>query len=188
MKRLHLMMAFWGGMVSLCLLLPLSEQRAIRKSEMVADWPVVRGVVLSSRLSRGDSPLVFYRYEVDGRVFENNRIWLYGPSKWARGLSKWEAERIVQAYHPGEYVIVYHDPKDPSRSALKPGSRFSSQDRLRDSRKESLSAAAWFGGIGLFLLLVYKRELAKPLGLLGAISLVLFVAFWLYLFAWMVFF
>jgi hypothetical protein len=86
-------------------------------------WPTVTGQVVestvdSSRRSSGRtkySPKVRYAYEVAGRRFENNHVWL-NDSKSFRDRGK--ASSIVAAYRAGGPATIFYDPADPSRSLL----------------------------------------------------------------------
>lgn len=105
-------LAFWGWNI-------LQEARAS------ASWPTVDGTVLTSSVEHrtdgeGDdiySPLVVYRYTVNGRTFTNDTI------KQLREAydSRREAEGITSAYPVGIKVNVHYDPDQPERSVLEAG-------------------------------------------------------------------
>ncbi|MFM8732280.1 MAG: DUF3592 domain-containing protein [Phycisphaerales bacterium] len=90
-------------------------------------WPTAAGTVAESRVhhttrtKRGRtsstwSPDVTYRYTVDGREFEAQRI-----SFRVSGSSQSEAQAVVDAHPVGSAVIVHHAPDDPSIACLEPG-------------------------------------------------------------------
>jgi hypothetical protein len=90
-------------------------------------WPTAAGTVTESRVSHSTrtrrgrtssiwSPLVSYRYSVDGREFEARRIsFRIGSS------SQSEAQAAVDAYPVGSAVTVRHSTDDPSLACLEPG-------------------------------------------------------------------
>jgi Protein of unknown function (DUF3592) len=59
-------------------------------------------------------PKVTYRFAAAGRVYEGSRLNL-GPY-----ASRYQdrAQEALRAYHPGDSVVVYVDPSDPSRSFI----------------------------------------------------------------------
>ena len=90
-------------------------------------WPTAAGTVTESRAhhstrskrgrtSSSWSPVVSYRYSVDGREFEARRI-----SFRVSGGSQSEAQAAVDAYPVGSAVTVRHSPDDPSLACLEPG-------------------------------------------------------------------
>ena len=90
-------------------------------------WPTAAGTVAESRMhhrthtNRGRtsstwSPHVTYRYSVDGREFEAQRI-----SFRVGGWSRSEAQAVVDAHPVGSAVTVHHAPDDPSLACLEPG-------------------------------------------------------------------
>lgn len=106
---------------------------ALRDASRTADWPTVRGVVLSSTVERqvnydddgedaGEvesilfAPIVKYRYAVGGVVREGSRVDAFGTSSsdeaWARG--------VAARYVPGAPVTVYHS-SDGRDAVLEPG-------------------------------------------------------------------
>lgn len=105
----------------------LNHQRA----SDAATWPGVPGTVLhsditttSSRDSRNRqrtmySPVVRYRYEVDGRAYESDRLGAAGT--WS--TSSIEEARADAARRPvGSSVTVHVNPSDPSDACLEAGS------------------------------------------------------------------
>lgn len=106
---------------------------ALRDASRTADWPTVRGVVLSSTVERqvtydddGDdagevesilfAPIVTYRYTVDGVTRRGSRVDAFttatSDEAWARD--------VAARYVPGKAVSVYHSP-DGKDAVLQPG-------------------------------------------------------------------
>ena len=90
-------------------------------------WPTAAGTVTESRVlhntrtkrgrtSSSWSPHVTYRYSVEGREFEAQRI-----SFRVSGSSQSEAQAVVDAHPVGTAVTVRHSPDDPSLACLEPG-------------------------------------------------------------------
>lgn len=80
-------------------------------------WPNTRGTVLSATVqmshtarARRESPLVFYAYQVDGRMFQGHRVRATGHCT--------NASEVIARYPAGASVVVYYDPTDPANSAL----------------------------------------------------------------------
>jgi Protein of unknown function (DUF3592) len=74
------------------------------------------GTVLSSTVQvsnrgavRTENPLIFYAYQVDGQVFQGNRVRRNGNGVTATATVRYPA---------GACVIVYYDPTNPGHSAL----------------------------------------------------------------------
>jgi hypothetical protein len=88
-------------------------------------WPTVEGTVLTSSVEHstdaegGDSysPVVVYRYTVNGQTFENNTI-KFGENSYG---SRRKADGIASAYPVGMKVNVHYDPDQPERSVLEAG-------------------------------------------------------------------
>ena len=90
-------------------------------------WPVAGGTVTESRIGRARggnrttySPEVRYRYEVDGRVYESDRIYFSGIDL---SSNHDYALDITARYAVGRDVEVYHHPGDPELAVLQPGIR-----------------------------------------------------------------
>jgi hypothetical protein len=86
-------------------------------------WRSVRGEIVRSRMLSGGSNRaqvsynfeVSYRYVVDGRPHEGNRLSLDRP--WTM-LSKEEAEGLCARYRPGAKGTVHVHPTNPARALL----------------------------------------------------------------------
>jgi hypothetical protein len=85
-------------------------------------WPSVTGRVIESTIERSrssrrtqHSPKITYSYEVAGRQYQNNHIWL-NESKSFRDYGK--ALDVVGLYKAGGPAQVFYDPADPARSRL----------------------------------------------------------------------
>lgn len=89
-------------------------------------WPNVVGEVLDaesdqiagSQTGRSWMIRVRYRYQVDGREFESDRI---AFSRQIGGRTRIQADDELQQYVPGGPVLVYFDPAQPDRAVLRPG-------------------------------------------------------------------
>jgi hypothetical protein len=101
-----------------------------RKASAMADWPVVNGKVLASKVTetvdaQSDGPditryipVVTYAYEVDGKALQSDVIRI-GLNQFGRNLS--EARRYVGRYPIGATVSVRYDPSNPSIAILEVG-------------------------------------------------------------------
>lgn len=90
-----------------------------------AEWPCVQGVVLSSyvrysddrNLKRvGGTPEISYRYEAQGRTYENDMVTYVNG-----GYGNDWAMKLVEAHPVGHHATVYFDPNGPHESVLIPG-------------------------------------------------------------------
>jgi hypothetical protein len=90
-------------------------------------WPTVPGVVLDSYIQegnmaeggRGSRPIVEYQYEVNGKTYQNNRIYVGSSTAMSSGgfsdiLYQLEARR----YPAGKQVMVRYDPSNPANAIL----------------------------------------------------------------------
>lgn len=93
-------------------------------------WPTVEGVVVSTEIkwhrrsgsdqrSRRTSymPVVTYRYDVSGDVYENDRMAFAQPSS----STERSARRVLGRYPVGGGVTVHYHPRKPGLSVLEPG-------------------------------------------------------------------
>jgi hypothetical protein len=71
-------------------------------------------------IGRGWAPTVAYRYEVDGKTLEANRIGLWGMVWW-RGFQEEQAQEWSQRWIEGHEVPVHYDPARPGAALLLPG-------------------------------------------------------------------
>jgi hypothetical protein len=86
-----------------------------------ARWLHTMGTVLSSSvqvdtMGRRENPLVLYAYQVNGQVFQGQR--LHPPGVPRRNGEPTTASGTVARYPAGASVVVYYDPTDPANSAL----------------------------------------------------------------------
>ncbi|MCA9165715.1 MAG: DUF3592 domain-containing protein [Pirellulaceae bacterium] len=90
-----------------------------------AEWPSVQGEVLNSyvRYSHdrglkraGGTPEISYRYEVQGRTYENDMVTYVND-----GYGNDWATQLVEAHPVGHLATVYFDPNGPHESVLIPG-------------------------------------------------------------------
>lgn len=90
-----------------------------RAREATSDsWSTTTGTVLSSSVQVGTSgsvrteqPLVFYAYQVNGQVFQGQRIRFHDQPL--------QASAVVDRCSAGSAVIVFYDPADPANSTLR---------------------------------------------------------------------
>ncbi len=97
-----------------------------RQALAMQTWQSAPGAVINAEIysytqwkegvqHRYYAPRVTYRYTVNGRQYEGDRVNLAAESAWNRpGL----AERKLQKYPVGATVTVYYNPKAPGESAL----------------------------------------------------------------------
>jgi len=95
----------------------------VKKTMDARDWPRTRGTVISSavKVERGDSgfmfsPRVRYEYSVAGKTYAAERVSFGDYADSERSV----ARRIVDRYHPGQEVVGYYDPEDPTGAVLEP--------------------------------------------------------------------
>ena len=89
-------------------------------------WPTVVGEVVDaesgriagSQSGRSWTIRVRYRYQVDGREFESDRL---AFSRQIGGRTRIQADDELRQYVPGGPVLVHHDPDRPHRAVLRPG-------------------------------------------------------------------
>lgn len=116
-------LALWIFLAIMCVPLMVvlgmaARGRASRK------WPGVEGTVLGAEVvavtrkqGRAHAPVVRYRYEVNGRSYEGERIALGPP----RSGSLASAEATLATYLDNEHVMVYYDPENPAKAVLERG-------------------------------------------------------------------
>lgn len=83
-------------------------------------WPSTEGLVLVSEVrdeggENGWRAHVRYRYEVDGRTYENSRIAVaveYGRE------GRQAHQELAARFPAGAHVTVYHNPQNPADAAL----------------------------------------------------------------------
>ena len=118
--------------------------RLLLDGHLSLQWPTVIGEVLHAesdqvaggQAGRGWSIRVGYQYEVDGEVYEGNRLEF---SRQLGGRTRIQADDELRKYVPGGQILVHYDPNRPHRAVIWPGA---------DQR-------AYFGltvGIGLILI------------------------------------
>lgn len=107
----------WGFIVA-------GRARAARR------WPLAPGMVMYSGLgsrrtttsSGGRSTVyqaqVIYRYQVDGQIYEGDRL-NFG-SAWTGGFNSGGQARKVEEYPPGRRIEVHYNPADPTQAVLEP--------------------------------------------------------------------
>jgi len=99
------------------------------------NWPTVPGVIMSSKVVKTDRmetntrpggkgmtsrivylPAVSYKYEVDGRQYRSDRVFLWMKSEDYHDPKN--ARKIVGRYPQGKGVTVYYDPEDHLQAVL----------------------------------------------------------------------
>jgi hypothetical protein len=101
-----------------------------RKSAVVradaAHWAHTMGTVVSATVqvshtgtARREQPLVFYAFQVNGEVFQGQRVRVadqFGRVRVAGAPSS--ASSTIARYPAGSSVVVYYDPQNPGKCAL----------------------------------------------------------------------
>lgn len=89
--------------------------RARSRRAVSAEWVPVTGTVLSATVqvgtsgsSRTEQPLVFYAYQVDGSVYQGNKVHF-----------SCDPGAVVSQCSAGSPVTVFYDPADPGNSTLR---------------------------------------------------------------------
>jgi len=93
---------------------------------LAGGWPHTMGTVLSATLqvshqgtARHEAPLVLYAYQVNGQVFQGDRVRAGDDPGRARVAGAANgASTTIARYPAGASVIVYYDPTNPANSAL----------------------------------------------------------------------
>jgi len=89
-------------------------------------WPIVKGYIVSGEITKEYNenhsrtrftPLITYSYEVNGKNYKNNRI---STGDFGSGDVR-DAQKVLDKYHTGLVVDVYHEPDKPENALLKPG-------------------------------------------------------------------
>ena len=94
--------------------------RNLVRAKRSAAWPRVEATVIRSRLvmaGKGSRPKIAYRYQVDGRTYESDRV-VVGVMA---GVSGGGPARLVQRYPAGATAAVAVDPVRPGYSVLVTG-------------------------------------------------------------------
>jgi hypothetical protein len=121
-----------GFLIVLGLAFVVFAQADKTRGEESAGWPTTRGEVLESKVVRSSGQpssepggpgwrycaVVRYKYRVDGRDFESERV--HGATVWRSDDS--EAKDTVGRYPKGGGVDVHYDPARPSVAVLETGS------------------------------------------------------------------
>lgn len=107
------------------LLLNLVRMRS--RMQAAGNWNRVEGVIIASEVEQPPthvsddlndaSPVIRYRYRVDGRDLESDQVGIGGQPMTTRVL----AGRQVARYPVGAHVDVYVDPTNPAEALLEPG-------------------------------------------------------------------
>jgi hypothetical protein len=114
------------ALAGLAVWLVVRARRSSSTRSLAGAWPQTKGTVLSATVqvshhgsSRHESPLVLYAYQVNGQVFQGQRVRFgdeYG--RIAVGGTETSASNTVARYPSGASVVVYYDPANPANSAL----------------------------------------------------------------------
>jgi hypothetical protein len=140
------------GMIALALIIIAGAwiyyRLALGRSETATRWPTVTGTITASRYQEspvgtadGDEHVhyfanVAYRYVVEGRTFNCERIAFHGIDPHTRLLV---VQSIVDRYPVGAAVPVRYNPDDPGEAVL-------------EVRRPSLVTPAIITAIGMVLL------------------------------------
>ncbi len=88
-------------------------------AQRAINWQTTTGTVLSSEVrhkDKGYSAHVSYRYVVDGKTFENDKL---SPTEFTTSQRS-DIVRHVAKYKPGAEVTVHYNQANPSESLLEP--------------------------------------------------------------------
>lgn len=104
----------------------MSEVAALFEASRSKSWPTVEGTVTKPRIDRSrttkgstiESPVVRYRYEVDGKGYHRGKLSLSDGVTTSRFES---ASSVVARYVVGNLVKVYYDRQHPENAVLEPG-------------------------------------------------------------------
>ncbi len=61
-------------------------------------------------------PVVRFQYQINGKYYESEKIWLYDT-----GMPKNQAEQVIAQYTPGSLVRVYYNAERIQEGVLYPG-------------------------------------------------------------------
>ena len=112
--------AIWGGLVFLLFSIYLLKH-ALKSFKLLKEstsWPSVEGRIKECTLTLSAHKInlrnffVTYEYQVNGAVYENNRIALYTI------VAKEEAEPLAEQFKKDNNVPVYYNPGNPEESCL----------------------------------------------------------------------
>ena len=121
--KAHAPVAIFAACFGLMLLLFFVAGR--RYAKAAANWPYVRGKIVSSNIEAIDrtedgrttttySPAVEYAYRINGADYRSRQIKLGMTSSGSQAAAQKQAAR----YKSGSEVDVHYDPKNPSNAAL----------------------------------------------------------------------
>jgi hypothetical protein len=104
-----------GGFVASVQIRRIIDQHSI-------DWRTTTGTILASEVrdvDDGYSPHVSYRYVVDGKTFNNDKL---SPTEYTTSVHS-HVVRHAAKYKPGADVTVHYNVANPSESLLEPAGR-----------------------------------------------------------------
>lgn len=124
------------------------------------DWPVTQGIIRDAWIKEGYFgrskslhfvPRVRFEYTVDGSLLQGSSITLaFREPVFA---SREAAEEALRAFPVGGKVKVWHDPANPSASALVPG--------LTDEQRVLLQVVyVLISGLGLACVILFRKHAA----------------------------
>jgi hypothetical protein len=103
--------------------------RLRRETQTAGKWDKIEGVIIASEVDQPPShvsddqddatPVIRYRYRIDGSDLEGDRVRVGGVPMTTRLL----AMQQVARYPLGAHVDVYVNPKNPKRALLEPGAQ-----------------------------------------------------------------
>ena len=131
-------MPFLMGIVFIviCSLMLIWAVSIILSSLKTSNWPTASGNIIrtSIEFEKGtkkpgsdapgtwDSyyPKIEYQYSVSGNEYRSSKVEAIFSGK-ASCNTEWQAKKIIEKYPEGRNVLVFYDPKDPSRACLESG-------------------------------------------------------------------
>ena len=116
-----------GGLIVLVfgvlgVFLIIHAQRSKRKAQLSQSWPFVKGTITQTDISVQEYdekvryvPFVRYTFEVNGQVYEGQRITFGSGMEFP---SRQKATEYLAAYPVDAEVSVYYNPEKPSEAVL----------------------------------------------------------------------
>ncbi len=126
-------------------------RNASKKAKASQSWPTTQGVVVAVSIKATTdndgndtyTPIVRYRYEVNGKTYESQRLAFGGQTSFSNNF---EAEDFLKSYQENAPVTVYYNPANPSEAVL---------DTSTSSGRSLIFLGGFFVFIGLALSVGY---------------------------------
>lgn len=125
MKQLAAILVF-AFILYLAFNVTMSGIGVLTEASRSKSWPTVEGTITETRIDRTrnskggtyETPVVRYRYEVDGKAYHRGKLSLDGTvtTSWFESVSS-----VIARYVVGKPVKVYYDRQHPENAVLEPG-------------------------------------------------------------------